>query len=323
MNVEEAAKQYIEQLGATRSELTRATYTHAVRGFVEHITPETACSALTAGHFVRFATEVLWNKYARSTVGIYAAVIRGFMKFLVSQELTEFTFQDFVKVDYALENCRPDPQPRKPKVPDEAVVKAMLDAARSARLPSPLKERNIAIVETLYSTGCRIRELAQLMVGDVDVADGKARIVGKRSRVRDIYLSPRAIEACQAYWRARGYDAPDTPAFARHDDGAGQEVSPLTTHGLRRAINELREQANVHGFTPHSFRHFYATRLLAETGNLALVQDALGHLSPETTRIYAQMNPDAVRQATQAIFSERPIGDPAETPAAAQPVEQP
>ena len=55
-------------------------------------------------------------------------------------------------------------------------------------------------------------------------------------------------------------------------------------------------------FTPHYFRHAFAINMLRETGNLALVQDLLGHANPQSTRVYAKIYPDELRDAHHKVY---------------------
>jgi len=317
VNVLEASHRYIDQVQKTRSPLTAETYRHSLGAFVKFVSPDVDCGALRQADFTSFISTVLKGVYAKSTMGIYAACVRNFMKYLVSEDLTRLEFGDFVKVDYMLEACRSVRPPRQPKVPSEAEVKAIMHAAYSQALPSPQRERNIAVVEILYCTGCRISEVAGLRVGDIDLTTGQADIMAKGHKPRQVYLSPSALQACLTYWRARGDQSPDSPAFARHDDGAGKrQLEMMGITGLRGAIDKLRRQAGVAHFTPHSFRHYFATKLLRDTGNLAAVQDALGHVKADTTRIYAHMDGGVVRLAVQKSFADSP-SRPVEPPVVA------
>jgi integrase len=61
--------------------------------------------------------------------------------------------------------------------------------------------------------------------------------------------------------------------------------------------------------TPHSFRHYFATRFLRHTSDLALTQDALGHANPGTTRVYAKTSKTQHIQAHQSLFDESDEND--------------
>jgi site-specific recombinase XerD len=77
-----------------------------------------------------------------------------------------------------------------------------------------------------------------------------------------------------------------SPATTR----AGKKVLPLQTQAVREIVWDLARRAQLEelGITPHRFRAWFATRMVAETGDLAATQDLLGHESADTTRVYTQ-----------------------------------
>ena len=87
-----------------------------------------------------------------------------------------------------------------------------------------------------------------------------------------------------------------------HDTGIGKKISHLTTASIRDIVNEVKMASGIENFSPHYFRHAFAIKALRETGNLALVQDFLGHASPSATRVYAKIYPDDLAAAHQKIF---------------------
>lgn len=79
---------------------------------------------------------------------------------------------------------------------------------------------------------------------------------------------------------------------------------PLSTESVQ---NTIRARLNPpgsadRGITPHALRHYFATRMYQTTRDLAVTQTALGHSSPATTRIYAKLEDDAVRNAHREAF---------------------
>jgi site-specific recombinase XerD len=79
----------------------------------------------------------------------------------------------------------------------------------------------------------------------------------------------------------------------------------LLPHAVETMLWELVEQAGLEvKITPHRFRHWFATRILAATGDLATTQDLLGHANPATTRIYAQVSETNKQQAHRQVFGE-------------------
>jgi site-specific recombinase XerD len=216
--------------------------------------------------------------------------------------LVSWSPADTLKVEDRLSSLRPRRGKKLPRVPTSDDVQAVIAMAYESPLPSPVKERNIALVELLRCTGCRIHEIAALKVGDIDLKAREAIVSGKGRKERKVFLSPTAVNVCQQYWKARQDASPTAPVLARHDDGAGKRTQAIGTAGLRRVVDQLAMLAGVKNFTPHKFRHRFASDMLEETSDLAMVQDALGHSSPETTRVYAQINPANIKRAHKELF---------------------
>ena len=172
--------------------------------------------------------------------------------------------------------------------------------------------RDIAIIETLRSTGCRVGELVGMRRGDLDWMAHSALVKGKGSKYRKVYWDPTAWRALKVYLQARedGGDARGLarlPVFCGHGNRSGSTPSPLTTRHVSRTIQRLAKRAGIAevGVTPHYFRHVFATRALERTQNLALVQDMLGHASPATTRVYAKTDEEQRREGYKQVWDER------------------
>jgi site-specific recombinase XerD len=214
--------------------------------------------------------------------------------------------------------------------------------------------RNLAILETLKSTGGRVSELCNLTRGDLDTTNQRARVLGKGNKERWVYFSPASWEAIQKYLqirtqllaqlanntfkadsekkveatnseassknksknsksnstssntRLRLSELAAQPVFARHDRGAGMsQVKPLTPRSIQRMLWQLVEETELLAYiTPHKFRHWFATKMLAATGDLAVTQDLLGHANPATTRIYAQVSEIKKQDAHRQVFKQ-------------------
>ncbi|MEI6042747.1 MAG: tyrosine-type recombinase/integrase [Chloroflexota bacterium] len=196
--------------------------------------------------------------------------------------------------------------------------------------------RDIALLETLKCSGARVSELTNLTRGDLDLTNHRARTIGKGNKERWLYFSTAAWEAVEKYLttrakalssvatgEARAEEKPShlvkrtntgrnyggQPLFARHDRGAKLDsVKPLTPRAVQKMIVALVERAELESnITPHKFRHWVATRLLTATGDLAATQDLLGHASPTTTRIYAQVSEQTKQKLHRQVFDGQPI----------------
>ena len=163
--------------------------------------------------------------------------------------------------------------------------------------------RNIALLETLRSTGARVGEVVALRRADLTYERQAAVVTGKGGKQRLIYFDDSAWGALGHYLQVRqdgasGRALASLPLFARHDLGAGSKVLPISTNTVRSVVNEFCQAAGLdEPVTPHLFRHRFATGVLSATHDLAATQDLLGHSSPTTTRIYARLTEEDTAEA--------------------------
>jgi integrase/recombinase XerD len=226
------------------------------------------------------------NLRAASSARILAAV-RGYQKYLL------------------LENLRtddPSQQIKSPKLPKrlpKALTQSQVMALLSASGPEPddetadvLRLRNRAILELMYSSGCRVSEVAQLDLDEM-VQGGWVRIRGKGSKERLVPVGSFAQRAVDAYLvRSR-------PLLAAKAGGPALFLNQRGSRLSRQSIWEIIQSAGEScGLTvsPHSLRHSFATHLIEGGADVRVVQELLGHASVATTQIYTLVTIDTLRE---------------------------
>lgn len=226
----------------------------------------------------------------------------GTLDWLVTRNIIEPTYAESVRWKSARAEIGKRRESKLPPMAPKGSVESMRRTARLIDIPSPRRERDIAIIEFMASSGCRIGEVCALHLKDIDLKDRRAKVTGKGNKERIAFISPAAADALKRYWLVRGFDSPSDPAFARHDDGAGAGHLAITTTGMRQIIRQIALVAGLDGFHPHLFRHGFGVTMLRKTGNLALVQDLLGHASPASTRVYAKIDPADLQEAHAEVW---------------------
>ena len=168
--------------------------------------------------------------------------------------------------------------------PPKGLSEDQLDQLRSvlANATGVAAARDRAMVALMLGSGLRIGSTVDLDAGDVDLANGvlTARCV-KRDRVQRVYFGAEARAELQRL--IAGLPGPG-PLF-RAPNG-----ERLTVRQACRRITAWLDRGGIHDASPHSLRHTFATRLLARTGDLFLVQRALGHRSIASTVVYLQID---------------------------------
>lgn len=301
------------------------------------------------------------TKVSKSTLATYSAALLRFYSWCGIEKLLQLTTDEYARLTKRLKELRGKQQRTiLNKVPADEIIEKLLTQARhsysannldsaqekqASRASNVITEydkgrhrllhlRNIALLETLKSTGARVSEICGLTRGDLDSTNQRARVVGKGSKERWVYFSPIAWAALEEYIaaqaiplatrsnsdkenkensprirstrrRERANELDSQPLFARHDRGAGvKQLKPLAPRSIENMLWQLVEEAGLQTYiTPHKFRHWFATRILAATGDLATTQDLLGHASPTTTRIYAQVSEQKKQSAHRQVFN--------------------
>ncbi len=177
-------------------------------------------------------------------------------------------------------------------------VKKPLSAEEVEKLRSSCQtERDLAIIECLYSTAVRASELLGLNRSDISFSQNDIIVLGKGNKERITYLNAKSHIHLKNYLDMRTDDNPAlfVSSKAPHDR--------LTRRGLEDIINRIAAAANVKNVHPHRFRRTSATDLLNAGMPIEQVQELLGHKSIETTRIYCTVNQEAVKHNHKRLMN--------------------
>jgi integrase/recombinase XerD len=182
---------------------------------------------------------------------------------------------------------------RVPKVLSPQQVSRLMDAPRP---DDPNWQRDRALLELLYATGCRASELSQLRLRDVHLDESYCLCRGKGDKERVVPLGVRAVAAVAQY-----LDGQRRPAAARR--ASPPDWLLLSSRGGRlrreRIWELLKRYAGRVGappeISPHTLRHSFATHLLTGGADLRQVQEMLGHASIATTQIYTHVDPTRLK----------------------------
>lgn len=148
-----------------------------------------------------------------------------------------------------------------------------------------------AIVETMYSTGCRLSELMILRQSDIDLLNRTVMLFGKGGKYRKAFLNAKAELSIRKYLKSRKDSHPNLIVT---DNKPTREISKAS---LERIVKNIGERANLdRRLSPHIFRHTFATNLLKRGASLEDVQKLLGHEKPSTTLIYTKIETSEIQR---------------------------
>ena len=212
--------------------------------------------------------------------------IRGLHRFLVDEGESA--------TDPTSDLVAPKLPRRLPKAISVEQMSALIEAT-GGDLDVQIRDR--ALLELLYATGARISEVVGLNVDDVTAQDRLIRVRGKGGKQRLVPVGSYAREALDAYlvrvrplFSARGQA---TPALF-----LGPRGGRVSRQSAWLAIRAAAERAHLsQEISPHTFRHSFATHLLAGGADVRVVQELLGHSSVATTQIYTLVTADTLRES--------------------------
>lgn len=145
---------------------------------------------------------------------------------------------------------------------------------------------DIAICETLFSTGMRISELCNLKNSDVDLHDATIRIYGKGAKERIIQIGNKDVLIILQKYKAEYLSGINKCGYFFANPNATQ----LSDQAIRRMLKKYCSLASIDlHITPHMFRHTFATNLLEADVDIRYIQEMLGHSSITVTEIYTHV----------------------------------
>ncbi|CDF21046.1 tyrosine recombinase XerC [Clostridium sp. CAG:609] len=150
------------------------------------------------------------------------------------------------------------------------------------------------LIEMFYSTGCRVSEIINIKVKDIDFKDKKIRIMGKGSKERIVYYGDYAKKYLDKYL-SKGMDK-DYLFVNKHGDKYTVEEIELIVKDI---MKHLSIKTHV---TPHTLRHTFATHLLNNGADIRSVQELLGHSNLSTTGIYTHVSSDRLKEVYFKTF---------------------
>lgn len=277
--------EYLE-LERNASQLTIRNYDHYLKRFLEFTTdlsPKDIDLNLVRKyrlHLSRWTDPQTRKSLKRSTQNYFMIALRAFLKYLARIDIPTLSPE---KVELG------ETDPRPLKVLDDSQLKSLLEAPDCSK-KAGLRDK--AILETLFSTGLRVSELAALNRDTINLQRKEFGIVGKGGKERVVFVSDSAAESLERYLSARK----DTfkPLFIRFQGTINPEnegaAMRLTTRSIERIVEKY---VKALGFsikaTPHTLRHSFATDLLINGADIRSVQAMLGHANISTTQIYTHV----------------------------------
>lgn len=292
VDIDDVVDRFKGYLLGFRSENTVANYVYAARMFLRQINGNLDfANKMSATRYIEYGGEDTRGEPTSRRRRKSSLVC--FNNWLIEEGLVKEDFVSGIK------------SPKlKQRLPDALTMEEMgllFDACMNGRHPL----RNRALLEVMFCTGCRVQEIIDLKIKDIDFKRGVATVIGKGDKQRTVMISASA-----AKWIEQ-YIAEERPLIAskksHRDTGLlfpNRNQKPLTRTQIEVLVKELATRAGIdpQKVHPHALRHTFATLMMKNGADILVISKLLGHVSISTTQIYTELDDEDKMAAFHKFF---------------------
>ena len=148
-----------------------------------------------------------------------------------------------------------------------------------------MNSRNLTLIDFMYSTACRVSELCDVRVSDLDFEENFVKLFGKGSKLRIVPIGSELKINLSKYLKFRDELNTQEPYLF-----LSKNINQLDRTAIFRIIKKSATLSdNALSVHPHTLRHSAATHMLEAGCDLRTLQELLGHTSVSTTKIYTKL----------------------------------
>ena len=277
----EEKHQWIEEYLVCRklgglSQKTLALYRMVLVHFADNVTkPFNMVASFDIRDYLRGYQEQ--SPISNRTLDSKRTIICGFFNWLAGEE-------------YITKN----PALKIPPIKHERFHKKAMSPMDLEKIRSVLKTpREKAVIELLFSTGCRVSELVTLKVSDINFETKEVSIFGKGNKHRVSYLNAKAEVSVKEYLDSR---KGNSPYLISTEKAPYDKTTKATIEKIIRNIEgRAKDQGLSTHITPHVFRHTTATVALNRGMSILEVSKLLGHENLDTTMEYITLDRNSIK----------------------------
>lgn len=150
------------------------------------------------------------------------------------------------------------------------------------------------LIEMFYSTGCRVGEMVNIKISDIDFNSKSIKVMGKGSKERIVYYGDYASKYLEDYLKNK-----DKKGYLF----TNKRGEKLTIEEVEYIVRDIMKHISIKTHvTPHTLRHTFATHLLNNGADIRTVQELLGHANLSTTGIYTHVSSDRLKDVYFKTF---------------------
>ena len=232
-------------------------------------------------HIRKMLSFLIDKGFSKVSISRKISAIKSYITFLEKFNYSKNNYSELISI------------PKKSKsLPKVMTKKEVSQLIKHVEMNKKKNLRDDALIELLYSTGLRVSEVANLKLKDINLKKSEIKILGKGNKERIVIFNNKSKEKIIRYLKNdKRYISIKTEALFQN-----KFKEALSTRSIQRILKKYLNFSGINSkYSTHTLRHTFATHLLEGGADIKVIQQLMGHSSPETTKIYTHVSSSTLK----------------------------
>jgi len=232
-------------------------------------------------HIRKMLSFLIDKGFSKVSISRKISAIKSYITFLEKFNYSKNNYSELISI------------PKKSKsLPKVMTKKEVSQLIKHVEMNAKKNLRDDALIELLYSTGLRVSEVANLKIKDINLEKSEIKILGKGNKERIVIFNNKSKEKIIRYLKNdKRFISIKTEALFQN-----KFKEALSTRSIQRILKKYLNFSGINSkYSTHTLRHTFATHLLEGGADIKVIQQLMGHSSPETTKIYTHVSSSTLK----------------------------
>ena len=232
-------------------------------------------------HIRKMLSFLIDKGFSKVSISRKISAIKSYITFLEKFNYSKDNYSELISI------------PKKSKsLPKVMTKKEVSQLIKHVEMNTKKNLRDDALIELLYSTGLRVSEVVNLKLKDINLEKSEIKILGKGNKERIVIFNNKSKEKIIRYLKNdKRYISIKTEALFQN-----KFKEALSTRSIQRILKKYLNFSGINSkYSTHTLRHTFATHLLEGGADIKVIQQLMGHSSPETTKIYTHVSSSTLK----------------------------
>lgn len=237
--------------------------------------------SIEPNHIRKMLSFLIDKGFSKVSISRKISAIKSYITFLEKFNYSKNNYSELISI------------PKKSKsLPKVMTKKEVSQLIKHVEMNTKKNLRDDALIELLYSTGLRVSEVANLKLKDINLEKSEIKILGKGNKERIVIFNNKSKEKIIRYLKNdKRYISIKTEALFQN-----KFKEALSTRSIQRILKKYLNFSGINSkYSTHTLRHTFATHLLEGGADIKVIQQLMGHSSPETTKIYTHVSSSTLK----------------------------